>query len=105
MSYRECAKSKTQCKGLKKGVKGYRACVKKEGCKAKAKPKKAPFPPPPRPSYEKKLHLATIVNKADHIEASNANSWLKHLAIFRLNNPNVKGKDVMKKAKLTYKKV
>ena len=37
MSYRSCAKEKPQCKGLKKGVKGYNACVRDAGCKAKSK--------------------------------------------------------------------
>jgi len=58
MSYRECAKKQTQCKGLKKGVKGYRSCVSDAGCtkaprKSRAKTAKKtppPIPPKRRPS-------------------------------------------------------
>ena len=58
MSYRECAKKQTQCKGLKKGIKGYRSCVSDAGCtkaprKSRAKTAKKtppPIPPKRRPS-------------------------------------------------------
>jgi hypothetical protein len=51
--YRECAKLKPECKGLKKGVKGFHSCVRAKGC---GKPKKAPKVPN-KPSDATKARL------------------------------------------------
>ena len=65
MSYRECAKKQTQCKGLKKGVKGYKSCVSDAGCKkaprksrAKTEKKTPPPIPPKRRPTKSRIMLA-----------------------------------------------
>jgi hypothetical protein len=134
MTYRECAKTKPECKGLKKGVKGYHTCVKDAGCKTK--PKKVPkVPPKPTEAVKARLRMPrkptmkrvddlkekVHTKKVEDLDAKIAdkkkrnrklqakvnakkNPWLKHLAEFRVENPHLSGKEVMTEAKKTYKK-
>jgi 4-alpha-glucanotransferase len=134
MSYRECAKTKPECKGLKKGVKGYHGCVKDAGCKKKPKkPPKVPKKPteaqkarlrmPRKPTMERvdnlkeKVHKKKVADMDEEIAQkkkrnrklqakvnAKKNPWLKHLAEFRASNPQFSGKEVMAEAKKTYKK-
>ena len=66
MSYRECAKKQTQCKGLKAGIRGYRMCVSEAGCKKaprKSRAKKAPPPIPPKRRPSKTSIMLTRANQ------------------------------------------
>lgn len=93
MSYRDCAKKQTQCKGLKKGVKGYIGCVSEAGCekaprKSRAKPK-APPRPKTRPSKSRVKMAGTLVQMGQRIKEAEESGKLltKYAKEGRLKTP------------------
>jgi hypothetical protein len=78
---------------LAKSVKKIFRCKKHSAKKSPKKVKKVKSP--------KKVKRS--VKKSPKSHKKHANPWMKHLASFRKSHPKVKGKQVMKQAKKSYK--
>jgi hypothetical protein len=97
-SYRECSKN-ASCKGLKKGVKGYRSCLDDGGCMSEKRKKQLKPKAPPVPARPTKERLEKAMKT---IKTTDKNPWLKHIAMYRIKHPELSYKDAMKNARASY---